>query len=684
MPRGDELSGDLSDIIRLSNWDQLRDNISKITGLSLLLFDSKGQLLSEPANDNPLCRLIEGTQEGRQACKANCGKNIALSLSANETIFFKCPANLHIFSLPLQIDGIKMAILGGKVFFSYQELSGLREVCKRLNIDPESLIPSAKDLIFHDIQLLRSSAKFIGTLVYYLFDGVYHKERFHNKFIQLMTIFNVISDLKHVTEDNQIYKNLLNAVGVIFNVESASIMIMDNNDALFKTKDAFGEVAGLMSSYSSNAANGIFRRVIDEKKPVLCNITFEILHAGLPEEIRSVYLFPLLRTEEIDKLLGIFCIYNTELKEEEIDIISLFCDQVAITIENLILRNKSKRYLKEISALAEITRSVESTLETEDICKKILEKTTDLFLAEQGSLMLLDRDKMELTVKAVKGINKKIVDLLRIKPGEGIAGRVFVEGNPILVSDIEKDQRIQRIKRPRYKTKSFISIPLKLENRIIGILNIADKITGDVFTEEDLRYLMSVASYASVAIERSEYYMRSEELKKISITDPLTTLLNRRYFQERLHEEVERSKRHNLPLSLIMIDIDHFKPFNDRYGHLAGDEALKLAAACMRNTIRTIDVAARYGGEEFTIILPQTTKVSAHIIAERICREIEKIEFAFVKGENKQGITVSIGLASFPEDTDTPEDLIRNSDKALYLAKEQGRNRVVLFNKERL
>jgi diguanylate cyclase (GGDEF)-like protein len=176
--------------------------------------------------------------------------------------------------------------------------------------------------------------------------------------------------------------------------------------------------------------------------------------------------------------------------------------------------------------------------------------------------------------------------------------------------------------------------------------------------------------------------MRFEELKKISITDPLTTLLNRRYFQERLHEEVERSKRHGLPLSLIMIDIDHFKSFNDRYGHPAGDEALKLAAACMRNTIRTIDVAARYGGEEFTVILPQTTKSSAQTIAERICRDVEKIDFAFVREKDRGSITVSIGLASFPDDADTLEDLIRNSDRALYLAKEHGRNRVVLFNRE--
>lgn len=521
MQRVNKLSGGLSEIIRLSNWERLRDNISRLIGLSLLLFDEKGQLLSGPANNNTLCRLIEGTEEGRQACKVNCGKNINLSLSANKIIFFKCPANLHVFSLPLKIDGIKMVILGGKVLFSYQELSGLREFCQRLNIDPESLIPSKNDIIFHDIQFLRSSAGFIGTLAYYLFDGIYHKERYHDKFIQLMSIFNVISDLRHVKEDNQVYKNLLNAIGIIFNIESASIMIRDNDEMLFNTKEVFGNMAHLIFSYSSDAVNGIFKRVLDERRPILCNITFEILNAGLPKEIGSIYLIPLLRTKEMDNPLGILCIYNTELKEEEINTISLFCNQVAIILENRILKKMSKRYLEE-------------------------------------------------------------------------------------------------------------------------------------------------------------------ELKKISITDSLTGLLNRRYFQERLQEEIERSKRHDLPLSLMIIDIDNFKPFNDKYGRPAGDEALKLTASCMRNNIRTIDVAARYGGEEFMVMLSQTTKHKARYIAERICREVERIDFAFAYSYDRQGITVSIGLASFPDDADNPEDLIRNSGQALYLAKEQGRNRVVLFSEEGL
>jgi diguanylate cyclase (GGDEF)-like protein len=295
--------------------------------------------------------------------------------------------------------------------------------------------------------------------------------------------------------------------------------------------------------------------------------------------------------------------------------------------------------------------------------------------------MLLDEDRRELSVKAMKGLNKKIVELLKIRPGEGISGKVLSTGSPMLVADIDADDRILQEKRPRYKTRSFISIPLKLDSRIIGVMNIADKITGEVFSEEDLQLLISIGAYASVAIERSRFYEKNEELKRISITDPLTGLLNRRYFQERMSEEIERSRRHHLPLSLIMIDVDDFKSVNDTLGHPVGDEVLKIMARCLRNCIRTIDVAARYGGEEFTVILPQTTKADAQTIAERICTDVNRLDLPFTTSDQKLVLSASLGLATYPEDAESMEDLIRNADVALYAAKSQGKNRVVIFGK---
>ncbi|MDC4205404.1 MAG: sensor domain-containing diguanylate cyclase [Candidatus Manganitrophus sp.] len=360
--------------------------------------------------------------------------------------------------------------------------------------------------------------------------------------------------------------------------------------------------------------------------------------------------------------------------------ISSFCSQAGSAVENIELQNQLAEQRKIMIALSNLTLMIDSPLYLHHLHNNILEQTLQLLQAEQGSLMVLDEFKNELSVKAMKGINRPVYEMFNSKPGEGIAGSVYETGVPLLVQDLNHDPRVQQGAKPRYRTPSFVSVPLKLRNRTLGVINLADKITGEVFSEEDLQLLQAIGSYISIAIERSELYEKTEELKRISITDALTGLLNRRYFQERLTEEIERSRRHRIPVSLIIVDIDNFKGFNDTFGHLGGDEILVLLGQALRNYIRAIDVAARYGGEEFTIILPQTNKEDARIIAERLCREIERNETLQKKYSDLARLTVSVGLATFPDDAETFEELIRNADRALYQAKLQGKNRVITFD----
>lgn len=167
-------------------------------------------------------------------------------------------------------------------------------------------------------------------------------------------------------------------------------------------------------------------------------------------------------------------------------------------------------------------------------------------------------------------------------------------------------------------------------------------------------------------------------LTEMSITDSLTGLYNRRYFFQRLLEEINRSERYHHPMSLIMADIDHFKKINDFYGHPYGDLVLREFSELFKNSGRAVDVAARYGGEEFVLILPETTSDDAKILAERIRFRIAEHPFPCSGGENKLKLTASFGLASYPTEAVTPEELIEKVDSALYRAKHQGRNRVCL------
>ncbi len=329
-------------------------------------------------------------------------------------------------------------------------------------------------------------------------------------------------------------------------------------------------------------------------------------------------------------------------------------------------------------ALEELYKSIAPVLDRDKLYTTILEKTTELMGAERGSLMMFDKKKQFLSIKAAKGIDTLVSKGVKVKVGTRISGSTAARGVPVMVRDIDIEIP-EHAKVSRYKTGSFLSIPLKLDKRVVGVLNVSDKSTGEVFSDDDLLFMLSLANYVAIALERGAYYLMSEEFRLISMTDPLTGLFNRRYFRERLFEEVERAKRHSGCFTIFVIDIDNFKIYNDTYGHVAGDEMLKKVSHAIRSAVRGMDVVARYGGEEFNVLLPHTNRVESYVIAERIRESVESLH------PNSSALnelpTISVGIAEFPVDAKSIDELINNADRAMYAAKKMGKNRVVFYER---
>jgi diguanylate cyclase (GGDEF)-like protein len=183
----------------------------------------------------------------------------------------------------------------------------------------------------------------------------------------------------------------------------------------------------------------------------------------------------------------------------------------------------------------------------------------------------------------------------------------------------------------------------------------------------------------ALALERAEWQERATEFQLMSITDPLTGLPNRRYLEERLTEELNRSKRYDYEMSFLMIDIDDFKSYNDINGHQAGDAALQITAHCLKAGLRAADVASRYGGEEFSILLPQTSISEAAVIAERMREIVATTDYPHGKSQPLGHVTISIGVSTIAGNINTAERLIAAADRALYNAKSQGKNRVEFY-----
>ena len=320
-----------------------------------------------------------------------------------------------------------------------------------------------------------------------------------------------------------------------------------------------------------------------------------------------------------------------------------------------------------------------SSSDPEKTYSSILTSSSELLSAQRASLMVFDEPSNELVVKAALGLPTPKSEISRIRLGEEIAGRVLETSRPLVVANIDKTEIKRRPGDRKYRSKSFISYPITIGGRKIGVLNVTDKSSGAPYDEVDLSLLEIIGPQIAVALERAEWQERATEFQLMSITDPLTSLPNRRYLEERLMEELNRSKRYDYPMSFLMIDIDDFKSYNDKNGHPAGDLALQITAHCLKATLRSADVASRYGGEEFCILLPQTPLNEAVTIAERVRHRVSSTTYPHGKSQPLGMVTISIGIATFAKHIDTPERVIAAADRALYVAKSEGKNRIEVY-----
>jgi diguanylate cyclase (GGDEF)-like protein len=314
--------------------------------------------------------------------------------------------------------------------------------------------------------------------------------------------------------------------------------------------------------------------------------------------------------------------------------------------------------------------------------QSIITNSKDLLQSERASLLVFDESSNELILKAAVGLPTDPSSVSHMRLGEGVSGEVIESGKALMVSDLLSSGLIPAPAERLYKTNSFISYPIIIGGRKIGVLNVTDKTGGGIYDDIDLSLLEIIGPQVALALERAEWQERATEFQLMSITDPLTGLPNRRYLEERLTEELNRSKRYDYPMSFLMIDIDDFKAYNDNNGHQAGDLALQITGHCLKASLRSADVASRYGGEEFCILLPQTSMSEAAAIADRIRQRVATTHFPHGRNQPLGRVTISIGVSTFSKDINSAEMVIAAADRALYRAKSLGKDRIEYYHAE--
>lgn len=342
------------------------------------------------------------------------------------------------------------------------------------------------------------------------------------------------------------------------------------------------------------------------------------------------------------------------------------------------------RKVFEISILYKIGQMMSNIgIDLDRLLDVIIDKAIEAADAKRGSLMLLDETQSFLELKKVRVWDENqnrtisVEDFkqnIKIKPGEGVAGRVLQTGEMLIINDPESNQDFKRYKEDPSNVEKLCCVPLNVKNVTFGVINIVNKKDNEDFDEKDTELLKTMANQAALALENTKLF-------KLSITDGLTGLFMVRHFKIKLNEEVKRARRYEKIFSIVFFDIDHFKKFNDTYGHQVGDQVLIQVAQIFKSSLREeLDISARYGGEEMIALLPETSADNAFKVAERLRKKIDG--YAFEGFEEPLHVTISVGIAEFPLHDNDPEKLIKKADTALYECKNRGRNTTCIYSQD--
>ncbi len=405
--------------------------------------------------------------------------------------------------------------------------------------------------------------------------------------------------------------------------------------------------------------------------------------------------------------------YERHFSEDEVQLMRAFGEQAAVAIRNARLYGVSKRQNERLAALLDSSRAISSAIDLDDVLETVARRTAEVLGCDECQIQEYDRKANTVTPIA---FYQRVYDPLNAESlGKAFDLADFPSDQEMIETCAIKEERFSdpslapgtRAVMEKYDDRTYLNVPLMFNDEALGVLVLIQTGEERHFTDDERDVAAAIAEQAAVAITNARLYRKVEEQ---AITDGLTGLYNHRYFYDRLQQEMARAQRYATPVSLLLLDLDDFKRFNDQYGHLAGDEALREIGRILLSQVRRdVDLAARYGGEEFVVLLPNTATAGAEVVGRRLQRAFGRVRNAAAEGSaadedvgavdvaerirvavaatafqtgvgaGTDEITGCVGVASYPEMAGDAQQLVAHADAALYHAKHGGKNRVEIF-----
>jgi two-component system, cell cycle response regulator len=465
---------------------------------------------------------------------------------------------------------------------------------------------------------------------------------------------------------DEVLRQILMIARDYFHLQNVAILLLDKEKQELYPRCQIGWDAGHERTRLP-LEQGITGAAARQKRPIYCpDVASDPQYVSSAQRTRSELAIPLMVRDEVVGVLDCQSENADHFDNDKIDLLTLFSTQASMALQNARLYSLERQRARHLEVINAIARETTAVLDQEELLIKVCSVIQQTF--QVGHVSVLLREDDGLMLRASQGrFTACAAAGGRLPANSGLWGRALAAGKTLIENDVRACPEYVGF---YHETQSRMCIPLVSFGQTLGVLMLESEEAGS-FQEGDVESLEAVADICATAIQNAHYV---ERVKQLAYLDGLTGIFNRRFFELRVVEEIDRARRFNGGMAVVMVDIDQFKRLNDEFGHLLGDEVLRQVSSMFHQQLRKIDVVCRYGGEEFAILLSQTNPQHALAVAEKLRRLVETWQFPGVP----QCVTISAGVATFPDHGTTRDELVKSADAGLYAAKQGGRNRVLL------
>jgi len=644
-----------------------------LSRFGLALYCREEGVLAALGRRENLCSINECKPLCNNACGQEIRQRFQEALTANQTHVYRCAAGLFNFFVPFDNGARSWCLVGGAVRDRTVSLDRLEEIFSGPGFDGLNgieLLEEWQGLPEVEEKEVRQAAREAEELLHSQRGDKFYAQSFEKTVMLMNAVSNLFPGIDSATAENEVIELVSEALTVLFDVPRIALLLPVANGGKLICRGLLGDFPAPL--------------VADELDDLQHDWSqcrrFELS----PDEVARY--FPHLDSDRMlgfplvvdGQAAGCLALFDVQLTTQSQTMIELLADKVAAKLhrlERVQIRDNQER---DADRLLELFSRLARSISRRELFDQMLHMASGLLDAQKGSLMVLDEYGERLSIAASLGMNPTLAKAMLIRAGEGIAGKVIETGHALVIHDVEKDQRVDLPKRPRYETKSLISMPLQHAGKVFGVLNLSDRSDGSPFSDYDLQLLSRFSEQACGLISRVTALENTGKLEKLTVTDPLTGLYNRHVLEKRLAEEINRSRRHKLDLTVMMVALDFFAEYREMCGDQAGDKALEKVAAILRKSAREMDVITRLADEEFCLLLPNTAARDAMMVGERIRAAVERQPFTHEESLPNSRLTASIGMADYRDGRNTAATLMHAADMARFSSRHAGCNRVTV------